>query len=134
MPPKNQKSDKYLLLKFNREFTQVCEMLMESDKDQKSLNYLQFKEFLVHMGMLSEQQASLDCRESKLIYEMWLSLLALRGKEDSVFIDDLRVFLMAVLRLNDGKHFVAESDKAVPNQHGFVGSDQRLNFTAEQCR
>ena len=50
-------------------------MLMESDKNQKSLNYLQFKEFLVHMGMLSEQQASLDCLESKLIYEMWLSLL-----------------------------------------------------------
>lgn len=98
-------------------------MLMESDKEQKSLNYLQFKEFLVHMGMLSEQQASIDCRESKLIYEMWLSLLATRGEEDAVFIDDLKVFLMAVLRLNDGKHFVTESDKALPNQHGFVGND-----------
>lgn len=40
----------------------------------RDLNYLVYKEFLVHMGMLSEAQASLECRESALIYDAWFSL------------------------------------------------------------
>ena len=61
------------------------------------------------MGMLNEAQASLECRESALIQDAWFSLGQVRGVKDSetIRLDDLKIFLMAVLRLNDGKHFLA---------------------------
>jgi hypothetical protein len=39
---------------------------------------------------------------------MWCSLGQVRGLKDSeaVKIEDLRIFMMAILRLNDGKHFL----------------------------
>ena len=48
-------------------------------------------------------------------------------------IGDLKIFLMAVLRLNDGKHFVT-SDAPDPSKYGFVGESGALNFSMEQCR
>lgn len=72
------------------------------------INYLVYKEFLVHMGMLNEAQAGVECRESALIYDVWFSLGQVRGISDqeTVRLDDLKIFLMSILRLNDGKHFL----------------------------
>lgn len=59
------------------------------------------------MGMLSELQASTETKDSGLIYDAWYCLGQARGMTDqeTISIDDLRVLLLAVLRLNDGKHF-----------------------------
>lgn len=65
-------SDKYILARFNREFEQAANDLSNQDEgslnaesNQKSakttLNYLRFKEFLVKMGLLTQQQANQDC-------------------------------------------------------------------------
>lgn len=97
------------------------------------LNYLNYKEFLVHMGMLSEHQASIECRESALIYDVWYSLGQARGSTESeqemVSLEDLKVFLMAILRLNDGKHFVASnSEEKKEKVYGHINSEQKLTI------
>ena len=49
------------------------------------------------MGMLTEQQAMAECRESTLIYDAWYSLTQVRQQEsETVKLEDLRVFTMAV--------------------------------------
>lgn len=59
------------------------------------------------MGMLSEAQASLDAKDNGLIMDAWFCLGQARGQTDqeTIKLQDLKVLLLAVLRLNDGKHF-----------------------------
>ena len=74
----------------------------------EDLDFICFKDILVHMGMLTEQQAISESRESSLIYDVWYSLSQLRPQDtETVKLDDLRVFSMAVQRLNDDKNFTA---------------------------
>ena len=47
------------------------------------------------MGMLTEQQAMQECRESSLVYDGWYSLSQIRDTE-TVKLDDLKVLLMAI--------------------------------------
>jgi|LauGreDrversion4_2_1035121.scaffolds.fasta_scaffold249109_2 ssDNA-specific exonuclease RecJ len=70
------KSDKYLLQKFKREWDQICEMVQPPE----DLDFVCFKDMLVHMGMLTEQQALTESRESSLLYDVWYSLSQLRGQ------------------------------------------------------
>jgi len=79
-------------LKFKREFDQICEMLQPTEQ----LDYLQFKTFMLHVGMLSEQQAMTESRENNLMYEVWYSLGQVRDSEETIRLEDLRVFLMAI--------------------------------------
>lgn len=52
-------SDKYLLQKFTREFDQVTTIVFSlpgsEQAEPNELNHVRFREFFVHMGMLSEQ-------------------------------------------------------------------------------
>lgn len=41
-----------------------------------------FREFFVHMGMLSEQQAEANSAESALLYDLWTTLLMVRGEQN----------------------------------------------------
>ena len=78
-------SDKYILQKFNREFDQIAEQICNEDqyqeledspagtakKNKNTMNYLRFKDFLVEMCLLTEQQASMNCYESQLAFDHW---------------------------------------------------------------
>lgn len=67
-----------------------------------------FREFFVHIGMLNESQAGTDCKESHLVQEWWVNLTTLRKNENIALIEDLKVILMVILRLNDGKIITLE--------------------------
>ena len=107
-------------------------------KESEDLTYLVFKEFLVHMGLLNESQAGVECRESDLIYNAWYSLGQVRGVTDSetIKLEDLKVFLMAVLRLNDGKHFVGVSTEPRKNERvfGHINADGKLIMCYDEVK
>lgn len=104
------------------------------------LNYLRFKEFLIKMCFLTEQQATADTAENTLSFELWeliapkvtkqLDVLSAEGNEElmdkmdheyitevqaqEVSIADLKSVVMAILRINDGKHFFNASEAPMP--------------------
>jgi hypothetical protein len=54
---------------------------------------------------------------------LWYSLGFVRGKKDSetILIEDLRIFMMAILRLNDGKHFLIQpAESKVEKVYGAI--------------
>lgn len=146
--------DKYILQKFNREFDQVAEYICNEDEDELNslndnkqdrsrINYLRFKEFLVEMCLLTEQQASIDCHESQLAFDLWEVIAPKVEREMNESVDDggaqmeqeyreevkakfitlfdLRTILMAILRYNDGKRFVDAIDAPMPQSEGEIG-------------
>ena len=65
---------------------------------------------------------------------MWYSLCQVRGKPnaETVLIEDFKVLLMAVLRLNDGKHFLnQQSDVKVEKVYGSINQEGILVFYAD---
>lgn len=157
-------SDKYILQKFAKEFDQALAMVCsppvdssagqeqatqpEEAKTAKNLNYLRFKEFLVEMCFMTEQQATTDTAENALAFELWelvaprvsRALDQLSDQEDEeeamrkideayvtevqaqqVAAIDLRTVTMAILRLNDGKRFMAAQDAPMPQSEGEIG-------------
>jgi len=128
-------SDKYILQRFFREFDQISQMGSEENNLQEegqeaqapakvtSLNYLKFKNFMINYGFLSEQQALTNSLESQLITEVWNIIAPVKqaneeegsgsdtgAKAEEVSIEDLKVIVMAILRVNDGKRFVNASE------------------------
>jgi len=114
-------SDRYILQRFRREFDNIAGKVCldtpedEDDEDYEPqpitpeirVNYLRFKEFLINMGLLTEEQASFECLENALVNEAWLiTPKSEENDEEFVTLGDLRVLVMAVLRLNDGQHYV----------------------------
>ena len=91
--------DKYILQKFNREFDQVAEYICNEDEDELNslndnrqdrsrINYLRFREFLVEMCLLTEQQASTDCHESQLAFDLWEVIAPKVEREMNESVDD----------------------------------------------
>ena len=64
------------------------------------LNYLNFKDFLVRLGLLTESQAMRsDSEERGLLFELWKLLEG--EKTESISAENLRVAVQVVLRLID---------------------------------
>lgn len=49
-----------------------------------------------------------DTKANALVLEIWRNLTSHRKNEDFVLIEDLKVFITAILRLNDGKILTLE--------------------------
>ena len=61
----------------------------------------------------------------------------MRGDSESekVRLADLRVFLLAVLRLNDGKHFKPGAcPEKRDRQYGSINDDGHLEFYQDECK
>ena len=79
-------TDRYVLQKFVKEFEKVLAFvytpgqLIDGETSELShtqealtapLNYLRFKEFLIEMCFMTEQQATSDSHENTLSFELW---------------------------------------------------------------
>lgn len=54
---------------------------------------------------------------------------------ETIRLDDLKIFLMAVLRLNDGKHFVASnSDQKKERVYGHVNTEGKLTLCQDEVK
>lgn len=110
------------------------------------LNYLRFKEFLIEMCFMTEQQAVSDSGENTLAFELWELIAPRINRElpdeaededeamerlDAAYITemqaqeispaDLKTVVMAILRTNDGKHFFSAAETPMPQSEGEVG-------------
>lgn len=92
------------------------------------LGHVKFREFFVHIGMLNENQAATDSKESHLVHECWANLTSHRNNENIALVEDLKVIFMAILRLNDGKIITLErpSEKLDEKIVGFINQDSKL--------
>lgn len=92
------------------------------------LNYMRFKEFLMTMGLLTmDQSLAVDSVEGRLVTDAWI--LAPKHIESEVELEqnqseneseefvneyinllDLKVIIMTILRLNDGRTFIEHED------------------------
>ena len=72
----------------------------------KGMNYLNLKQFIVSLGMSSEYSANTDSNERILLYDIW-KILDGEVKEQ-IMIEDLRVLLMAIMRITDHKRIGVE--------------------------
>ena len=72
----------------------------------KGMNYLNLKQFIVSLGMSSEYSATSDSNERILLYDIWQIL---DGEvREQIMIEDLRVLLMAIMRITDHKRIGVE--------------------------
>ena len=87
------------------------------------LGHVKFREFFVHIGMLNENQAATDSKESHLVHECWANLTSHRNNENIALVEDLKV-----IRLNDGKIITLErpSEKLDEKIVGFINQDSKL--------
>lgn len=54
---------------------------------------------------------------------------------DVLKLEDLRILLMAILRLNDGKHFIAGNAESKKERvYGHINSEGKLNLHEEECK
>lgn len=112
---------------------------------KNQLNYLRFKEFLVEMCLMTEQQASQDCHENQLAFDLWeiiapkvdrevhMSVANTESladieqdyldkvKDKMITLNDLKTVLMAILRFNDGKRFMDAAEAPMPQSEGETG-------------
>ena len=73
------------------------------------LNYLNLKEFMVGLGLISEIGANTDSNERVLLYDFWRCL---DGEEkEEVHSEDIRVLVLAVLRMCDGHKRIGVSER-----------------------
>jgi len=98
------------------------------------LDQTKFREFFVHIGMISEQQAITDTKENVLVLEIWRNLTSLRRNEDTVLIEDMKVFMIAILRLNDGKIMTLEKpqEKQEEKLIGFINEDNKMQISVDE--
>ena len=116
------------------------EELIEKEQIQKNktrkLNYLRLKEFLVHLGMINEVAANNDSNERALLYEFWQLL---RGEQtEEVALEDIKVVVMAILRMSDHKRIGQQSEVAQtqqehddPNAFGFYNEKDLFCLRSE---
>jgi hypothetical protein len=107
------------------------EIMKEQVKKNKNrkLNYLRLKEFLVHLGMINEIAANNDSSERALLYEFWQLL---KGEEkEEIALEDVKVVIMAILRMSDHKRIGIEPEddstnheETDPNSFGFYNEKE----------
>jgi hypothetical protein len=74
------------------------------------INYLNLKQLVIKLGMISESGANSDSTERTLLYDLWKIL---EGEErEEVNIDDVKVLIMAILKNNDHKRIGVEATAA----------------------
>lgn len=90
-------SDKYILSKFQKQFKTAEQMNGHSVNEEENgqgmatirdtkLNYLQFKDFMINFGLLTREQAHVNCIENLLIFDMW-EIIAPKVERDLTGID-----------------------------------------------
>ena len=114
------------------------------------MNYLRYKELLIELCFMTEQQAVSDSVENTLAFELW-EIVAPKLSRDAMFMrsdgggdadggedesekqyitemqaqevppNDLKAVIMAILRLNDGRNVVAASDAPLQQSENEVG-------------
>ena len=95
----NAKGEKYLAQKFNREYNGTMKELLPDNI--KQLNYLRYKEFLAKIGFTSDNADTPESTERALLFDLWRIL---KGEaNDEIHIEDLRVMVLAVLRMTEHK-------------------------------
>jgi hypothetical protein len=140
----NTNSEKYIAQRINRELDQIIlEMYSqeevtasngaeEGEEEQKEapsqkhiikakkLNYLRLKEFLIHLGMINEPQASSDSAERVMLYDLWK---VLRGEQKGeVSFEDVKALIFCILRITHHKRIGVEED------HKVEGDEQEVGF------
>ena len=91
-------------------------------------DYLQYKDLMVHLGMLTVEQATSETKESTLLYDCWFSISQVRLNSDKLQLKDLKVFLLAVMRLNDGKSFNCQSPNPKDKVFGSLSTENTLEM------
>jgi hypothetical protein len=72
------------------------------------INYLRLKELLIQLGMINEQAANSDSNERALLYDFWKLM---KGEEkEEVSLEDVKMVMMAVLRMTDHKRIGLASE------------------------
>jgi len=68
------------------------------------------------------------------VLEIWRNLTSLRKTEKTVLIEDLKVMITAILRLNDGKIFALEktADRKEDKLLGFINEENKLQVGVEE--
>jgi hypothetical protein len=103
----SHKSEQYFIQKFTKQLIRLWQSLSldEISQSNETLNYLIFKETLVRMGFLNENQlnsyektynAQKNSEADKnIVFEMWRNL----GGEarNHVTLNNLRIFLLAIM-------------------------------------
>jgi hypothetical protein len=80
-------------------------------EEATSINYLNLKELLIALGLISEYGASSDSQERVLMYDMWRCL---QGEErQEVTVENFYTLVLGILRMNDHKKFAPESEEPV---------------------
>lgn len=74
------------------------------------INYLRLKELLCCLGMINEATSNTDSNERALLYDFW-KLLQGETREE-VNLEDVKVVIMATLRMNDHKRIGVSSELA----------------------
>ena len=101
----NKETQKYVVQRFKREYEKVVGEVMgegnEGGERPKKINYLALKQLLIKLSFCTEHSANSDSNERVLLYDLWRILEDDTCEE--VDVDDLKILLMAVLKLTDHK-------------------------------
>jgi hypothetical protein len=65
------------------------------------MNYLNLKQLIIKLGMISEASANSDSNERILLYDIWKILEGEQREE--VSIEDVRVLLMSIVKIHEHK-------------------------------
>ena len=111
------------------------------------MNYLRFKELLIELCFMTEQQAVSDSTENTLAFELWEivapkvsrdvmlshSAVDLGGEDEQekqyitemqaqeVSVNDLKTVIMAILRMNDGKNVLPSAEAPIQQSENEIG-------------
>lgn len=96
----------------------------------KVINYLNLKQLVIKLGMISENAANSDSTERILLYDMWKILEGDQNEE--VSLEDVKVLIMAILKTADHKRIgVSEPEGQAKTKLGFFNNKGQFCLTAE---
>ena len=73
------------------------------------MNYLNLKQLIIRLGMISETAANSDSNERILLYDIWKILEGEQREE--VSIEDVRVIIMTIVRILEHKRINVKNEE-----------------------
>ena len=100
------------------------------------INYLRLKELLCNLGMINEATSNIDSNGRALLYDLWRLL---QGElREEVNLEDVKVVIMSILRMNDHKRIGVSSEEAQtehqrhdPRDFGFYNNKDKFCLRIE---
>ena len=142
----SSKTEKMILQRFNKEFTQILCQVLSRDKVPLNISFDSFKLLMIELGCVSPQGGNRGAvKEHRMLQELWAYMQSCNGvklersEDDIALVGNIKVILMAIFQVKGNKRMGVDAadrndETDVPLAYGWINGSNQLHLTTNDVQ